>query len=212
MFKYKILGTINVLLSIFFIFILATSAYSKEPIVSLSSFIHAYALNGVLLFSLVVNSGLAYKLLIKKENKLPFYLYLVLTLSTVLWFLLLFIGYFLASNVIFLIILLAIIIAIFYFLRKPSQKIAITLSLITLLVSIIAIISSFEEDYCWGKGMQVDATGSKMVIATKEDAAALKGFDVKEGTQIGASFKAHMLCHNTFNLTEALNERYSFIK
>lgn len=210
--KYKILGVVNVLLSIFFVFILATSAYSKEPLVSVESFIHAYAPNGVMLFSLLMNGFLAYKLLVKKESKLPFYLYLILTFSTIFWFLLLFIGYFFASNVIFPVVSLALVIAIFYFLRISSTRIAVMLSLITLFVSIVVIISSFEEDYCWGKGTEADNSGSKMVVATTQDAVALKGFDVKEGAQIGASFRAHMLCHNTFSLTEALKERYSFTK
>ena len=210
--KYKVLVVVNILLSIFFIFTLVTSSYSKEPLISINSFIHAYAPNGILLFSLVMNAFLAYKLLIKKDNKLPYYLYLILTFSTVLWFIMLFIGYFFASNIIFPIISLILIVSIFYFLRKSSKKLAIILSLLTLLVSLVVIISSFEENYCWDKGTQADDTGSKMVIATKEDAVALKGFDVKEGAQIGVSFRTHMLCHNTFNFIEALKERYSFTK
>lgn len=103
-------------------------------------------------------------------------------------------------------------VSIFYFLRKPSKKIAVILSLVTLLVSVAVIISSFEEDYCFEKGTQADSTGLKRVIAKKEDVMVLKDFDVNEGTQIGVSFQTHMLCHDTFNFMDAIKEKYSFTK
>lgn len=210
--KYKVLGVVNILISIFFLFILVTSAYSKSPVVSLATLIPGYAPQGIILFSLCMNGFIAYKLLLKKKPILPFKLYLILTFSTVFWFLLLFIGYFYASEVIFPIASLVLTIFMFYFLRKSSKKIAITLSIITLLVSFVVVISSFEEDYCWSKGTEADKTGSHMVVATRNDANALKGFGVKEGTQIGVSFRAHMLCHTTFNFTNAVKERYFLLR
>lgn len=147
-----------------------------------------------------------------KNDKLPMTLYVVLTFSTVFWFVLLFVGYFFASNIAFPIVSLTLGISMLYFLRKSSKKIAIVLSLITLLVSVVVIISGFEEDYCWEKGARADSTGSKFSTATKEDVLALNDFDIKEGSQIGISFKEHMLCHSSFNFEDALKEKYLFIK
>ncbi len=157
-----------------------------------------------MLLSGALNGVLAYKALFKKDSRKSFKLYLILTLSSLLWAALVFIGFFFASNPIFILVLLAIIGFSFYLINKFSTKLALLICTLTLFVSIIVIIANFEEDYCWNKGEEADNTSIHTIIATKEDAMALKSFDVKEGAEIGISFRAHMLCHNTFNLSEAI--------
>lgn len=210
--KYKILGIVNVLISTFFISTLTANTSGKEGFISLGSFILAYAPTAIVLFLLGMNLFLAFQLLFSKKLGLPFYLYLVLTFSTLFWFMLLFIGYFFASSSIFPVVLLAIVILVFCLLRRSSKNTAIALAIITLLVSVVVVISNFEEDYCWEKGAQSDESGSRMIVATKEDAEALEDFGVKEGAHIGISFRTHMLCHNTFSLTETLKERYFLLQ
>jgi len=135
-----------------------------------------------------------------------------IVLVVIIWILMFFVGYFFASSIYLPIVSIILSIGTFYFFRKSSRKLAIVLSILTLFVFFGVIVTGFEEDYCWGKGEEAERTGLKMVIATKEDAEDLKGFEVKEGAQIGAGFRSHMLCHNTFNFPEALRENYSFIK
>jgi len=206
--KLRVLGFANFLLSLFFLFLLVTSGYSTKPLESLPSFIHAYAATGVEIFLLGVNVFLTYKIFFKKEKKPPYAQYLTLTLATVFWFAMLFGGYFIASNVIFPIVSILFILGIFFYFRKKSQKFAIFLSVVTFIVCLIVIMSSFEEDYCWRKGDVADPTGSQMVMATQTDVSALKEFNVEEGQKIGVSFRAHMLCHNNFNLIDAMKEKY----
>jgi hypothetical protein len=93
--------------------------------------------------------------------------------------------------------------------RKVSTKASIYVPLLTLFCSVLLVTSGFEENYCWDKGdIAAGRNGNAMITATKEDAKALKGFDVTEGQQIGKSFRTHMLCHQTFNLTQAIQESY----
>lgn len=210
--KNKVLGVISTLLSVFYVYILATSTYSADAFSSPITFIQAYTPNLILLFSFFLNSFIGYKLLFGKSKKLPFYLYLTLTFSTVFWFLLLFVGFFYASNIIFLAVSAVLVIMVFFLLHKTSERTALFLSLMTLFVSAVVIASSFEEDYCWKKGLEADSSGSKMISATPEDVQKLQGYDVKEGAQIGVSFRAHMLCHSSFNFTEALKEKFVLFK
>lgn len=212
MLKYTILGVVNVLLALLFGLIVGSSPYSSTALVSFNSFIRAYAPNIILGLSLLLNILLAYKLLVKKEKKLPIFLYTILTFSTLFWAILLFIGYFFASSVLFPVVAIILTIGVYLLVRSKSQKIAIILSLVTLLVSLVVVISNFEEDYCFRKGMQADPSGSKMITATKLDENGLKEFDVKAGNKIGISFRTHMLCHNTFNFSDGVKDTYFSIK
>lgn len=207
--KHTMLGSANLLLCILFIFVLVTSTYSVKPFFSLQSFLQAYTPNGVVLFSLVVNALLAYTLFSKKPHSLPYRLAVILTLLPLYWFMLIAVGYFQATNRIVHVLLIIAVGLLFYFIRKSSQKIAVALALITLVISVAAIFSGFEEDYCWGKGMRLDPTGTKMVVASKTDAISLKQYDVKEGAQISENFRVHMLCHTSFNFASAIKDVYS---
>jgi hypothetical protein len=208
MLKYKILGGENILLGLFFISIIISGVHNNVTQVPLWSLIRDFSPNIIFLCCFITNFILAYKLLVNKNQKLPFYIYLILTQSTIFWFFLLFIGYFFASHTLFPVVAFGITILIFVFMRKISHKIAITLTLITLLVSLIVIISSFEEDYCVKKGITADKTGLKMIPATKQDTVILKEFNIKPGDQIGVNFRTHMLCHHTFNLLNAMKDKY----
>lgn len=128
------------------------------------------------------------------------------------WFLIFFVGYFVASNIIFPIVSLVLVILIFKSLAKYSRKFAIFITIVTFLVATYTFTINFEEDYCSKKGFEMAKNGPEMVIATKEDELALKEFDVVEGMQIGANFRTHMLCHLNFNFKNALKDKYFFSK
>lgn len=139
-----------------------------------------------------------------KKYKLLFVLLIVIPF----WFLIYFVGYFVASNIIFPITSIVLVALVFHFLSKLSKRLAIFISTITFLVSSYTFVVNFEEDYCSRKGFGVDKNGSEMVMATKEDELALKEFQVVEGMQIGVNFRTHMLCHTTFSFTDALKDNY----
>lgn len=147
---------------------------------------------------MVINLIKKYKLLIIFSMAIPF------------WFLILFVGYFVASSIFFPIFSIILVILIFYFLSKLSKKFAIFISIITFLVATYTFVLNFEEDYCSKKGFEVEKNGPEMVVATKEDELALKEFDVVEGMQIGINFRTHMLCHISFNFVGALRDKYFF--
>ena len=212
MIKLRVLAFSNILFSVFFGFILLKTTSGSVPFLSIQSFIHAYGPNAILLLSLVVNVMIAYRILIQKESRKKFFFYLLLTISTIVWFLLLFFGYFFVSSVVFPIISITLGLICFYALKRSSKKMAVILAVTTVIVSGIVIVSGFEEDYCWKKGDAADPTGTKMVKATASDAKRLQGFKVTEGSDIGVSFRAHMLCHDSFNFVKALEEKYIFLK
>lgn len=130
----------------------------------------------------------------------------------IFWAALYFVGYFFAANLLFYLIAVILTILTYLFVKKISKRLAIILVVITILVTAFTFYSGFEEDYCVQKGIQAEKTGPRFIKANKENAKALKGFNVKEGSEIGVNFKAHMLCHTTFNLKYTLFEQYFFIE
>lgn len=209
--KYKLLGLVNVALCYLFFKFINLSVSMREPRVSTLSFIQESAPNVILVCAVVFNALLAFHLLKNKEYKYPFHLYLILTFSTVFWFLLMLLGFFIVSNVIFPLFMLVLVVSTYFLLRRSSHTIAVVLSVATVLVATITVISNFEEDYCWGKGIEADRGGSKMIIATKEDEQAFRGYNVRAGQPAGLGFLTHMRCHNTFRFSDALKDRYLFI-
>lgn len=135
-------------------------------------------------------------------------LFFVLILAPIVWFLIWFFGYFLAASIFFLPTTLVVVGTSYLLISRLSSKIALAFSLITILVCLAVWTTHFEENYCWKKGMELDPTGSTMVMATKEEAVALSDYNVTEGATISANFGAHMLCHQRFNFMEALKENY----
>jgi hypothetical protein len=98
---------------------------------------------------------------------------------------------------------------IFLILHKVSKRIAISLSLITFFIAMFGIASVFEEDYCKKQAKGQEYYGRKgFIAATPQDAKILKDFDIKPGQDIPFSFRAHLLCHTTFNLGQAIEETY----
>ncbi len=210
--KYTFLGFVNILFCGFVGFIFIKSVHPESFISILKSHPLSLAPTAILLLCALTNAFFTHLLLFKKKPTLPFYILANLTFFPLIWLGMIFIGFFFASEYIFPIVSFAIAIFSFFYLKKFSKKAAIIISIITLLIPIVTIASSFEEDYCQKKGTEAVKTGGMTVVATKEDSEQLEGFDVKEGSQIGVSFRTHMICHNTFNFFEALKERYSFTK
>ncbi len=197
MLKYKIVGLFNLLLSATLCFFLLKTlqANVKEFFI--------FPPNIILFIASTTGIFLSYLSFFQKKI-LPFYVLAIATFIPLLWVALLFVGFFFASDIIFLILSIILAILIFLYFNKVSLKFALFLSIVTLFASFATIASSFEEDYCQKMGEKAAKSDSTMVTATKEDAEKLKDFDVKEGSQIGVSFRTHMLCHNSFNLIRAL--------
>ncbi|MDO8658913.1 MAG: hypothetical protein Q7K55_09305 [Candidatus Levybacteria bacterium] len=208
MFKYKLLGLINFLAGILLLFTFVRSIYDAGFSWSFNTFVVVYLPDFVLLLLFLLNCFLFYKLIIKNDKSLSFFLYSILTFSTIYLFLFLFIGALFSANPFFLIFVFISIIGVYSITKKKSSKIALMLSFLTFLVTLVAYISSFEENYCWDKGTQADPTGLKMIIVTREGEKAIDNYNVKAGEQISVSFRAHMLCHKTFNFSNAIKEKY----
>ncbi|WKZ25256.1 MAG: hypothetical protein QY322_02590 [bacterium] len=210
MLKNKILGILNILLSLCFAYFIFSGIKNDGFPEIFSSEIFIFIL---FVFSLSINIFVVYKMLFKNNDKLSFPLYLVLTLSTIFWFILLFVTYFFASNFLFHLIILTAISIFSYFLYKLSKKIALMFLTTTVFILFISTIIGFNNDYCWRKGRQADKTGDKMMVATKEDAELLKNFGVvKEGNKIGVSFRTEMLCYQTFNFKDAISDLFPILK
>ena len=133
---------------------------------------------------------------------------ITMILSLLFWVALYFIGYFFASQILFYVIAIAILALVYFFTSKVSKRLALVLSVITFLVIAGVFMYGFEEDYCTRKGDDADRSGSIFVIATKDDEITLQSYEVKEGSQIGANFKVHMTCHESFDLVDALRDRF----
>lgn len=210
--KYKLLAFVNVLLAALLgYFIVSTLLPPHSSTFSLEIFINTHLPLTMFFLFVLGNLILAYKILLSKQRpeKAIFTGYIFLTAYTVLWTFFLFFGFFFASNFSFLLFSIVLIATTFFLAKKFAPKFAFWLTLVTALTAITAIAYGFEEDYCENKGFQADRTGGKMVTATKEDEEMLGGFEfVKEGSEIGLSFREHMLCHNTFDFVEAVKEKY----
>lgn len=85
--------------------------------------------------------------------------------------------------------------------EQRQFKIAWTLTVITILVSLYGSSLAFEENYCWNVGDTVgfEPNESRLIPATPEEKQA--GF-----TEVTPIFRAHMNCHKTFNLISALQQ------
>lgn len=204
--KRKVLGVVNAVLSFFFLFAFFSS-FAVVPITSVLDLIEY--LPSLLLLVFTAFSGYsAFKLLSNKQTLQSWKWLLLVTAIPLFWFLLMFFGHFFASSFLFVVVALVLVFGSYFLAKKFSSKMALFLSLTTLLVSLIVIATSFEEDYCWRKGDAADNTGREMVIATQQDAKDLKEFNIEAGTPIGKSFRVHMLCHTTFSFSKALQEKY----
>lgn len=181
--KFKIqqttfLGTLNILLALFSLVALVTSDYDFSSS-SITALINAYTSQIILFSFLIFNSILSYKLLSKNINKKNLTMYKVLTYATPTCFLIYCITYFFASQFFLLLFLVMVSLLLYYFLRKISHKFAIIVSLTTLSLSLLFIVSGFEEDYCSRKGFEMEKKiGNHTVVTTKEDAELLKSWDM----------------------------------
>lgn len=210
MLKYKILGGITVLTGLLYCYLLVLGFGTVPSFPSPISFWSQYLYISIILTGASLCAGLIYKLLFKKV-KAHFKVYLTLTLAPLFWIVLMFLGFMTAASSYFPLIIIAFLATAYLLVYKDSIKIAVLLTVVTLFVSGYVFVSAFEEDYCLDKGDQAKAAyKSEMINATADDAAVLKEFDIKPGQPIGTSFRTHMLCHQTFNLNQALQEAYLF--
>lgn len=208
--KNRILGFVNIVLGLLFLFLFILSIKTILLTIthlSLSTLIHSF----LVLTALLINGTLAYFLLRKKIKIKSLKLFLVLTLSPLLWLLLTFFGFFFSLYLSYLFLTIILSVIVFLLVYKISQRIALILSLVTFLTAIFGIASGFEERYCIAKGKQAEKDNPSTVTATKEDAEytrTLKGLDIKSGQKITSSFRTHMLCHTTFDLGSAIKDTY----
>jgi len=199
--KYKLLGIFNLLFGVCIGFF--TFKTLQQDVREFFVFLP----NSILIISSITNFFIAY-IFFSRKKMLPFYILAIATFVPLLWAALLFVGFFFATDITFLIFSIILSTLVFSYFHRGSAKLAIFLSFITLLASFTAIISSFEEDYCTKKGQEAEKAGTKIVTATYDDAAQLKSYDVKEGATIGANFRAHMICHKSFNFGKAAKDSF----
>ena len=98
--KYKLFGIFNLLINLGLIFIASKIISIPTPIEGETfkftlEMIPAYLPEVIVIFSLITNFLIAYKLILKKETK-NFKLYIFWTLATIIWIPIIFIGYFFA--------------------------------------------------------------------------------------------------------------------
>lgn len=191
--KNKILGLFNLLFGAFFIY----AIFALNPNPSLQDITREVESIPFILAALT-NFFISYQLIAKKKLHIPYYIYALLTFIPLVWIGMLFIGFFFASEFIFPIVSIVIAVLLFLYFQKHSKPYAIYVASVTIITVLIVLISSFEEDYCSRKGQEAEKSGPRITKATKEDAARLEGFGVKEGSMIGVAFRTHMLCHDSF--------------
>ncbi len=214
--KFEILGFINLILGIIFLFFIK-NIFLYPSAVNLNGFIHNNLPNGVIFTASILNFYLGYKLFWKQgSNRHQFSVYLILTLQTIFWFLWLFIGYFFVSELIYPVISLGLIAAVFIFVRKLSASLALLTSLVTLLVVILTLTFSFEEDYCWKKGDEMAAgKPSVTTIPAHEEREVFGdalGTIASDSAQVGTAAYYHFKCHQNFDFNPALKEKFNLQK
>lgn len=140
--KYQLFGIINLLICILPIYLLSESLTTLPVEISFQFFIHTYLPDIVLTLALIINLIIFYRIVIKKQSQ-DFKLNVIWTLFSFLWQLLMFFGYFFASDVRFPVISFSLVAFVFYFIQKISQKSAYAITVITIIVIIMTIMFGF---------------------------------------------------------------------
>lgn len=198
---------LNVLLGLFFLKFISISTVGHLPTPLPLSFdvVIKYVPNLIVLTLSVSSFLLAYAIGTQKGITRSLMVSASITGSTVMWFLLIFSEIF--GTKFLLLFSFTTSALIILFLRNVSLKAAGILSFITVLLTGLIVLSNFEENYCWEKGNQAEPGPiANMIAATNEDARKMSGYGIKPGDPIGISFRAHMLCHDTFRFSDALKE------
>ncbi len=209
--KYYLLIIFNILFGLLITINAIPSLVTFSIPLSTGSLLHHYLPLILTLLILGLNIYSFYTLVKSQEREKIFKSNLIITLYSIFWFLLIFLGYFFANNVIFPAISFVVVGIIFHKLKRFYPNIARVLSIVSLLIVILVIIFSFEESYCWGKGDEADPSGSKMVAITEQDRKLFP--NLAEGiNEVGLAVLTHFKCHNNFNLIKAIQEKYLFIK
>lgn len=211
-----LLGAVNCLLAIPYVAMLYGIFFNYPPKITIDSVVHQYLPNLVFFFSLGINVYLGYKLLWKHYDQTKFKQYLVLTFLTIFWFIWLFIGYLFASEIIYFLVSSIIIAVIFIFLRKFSIRWAIMTSFVTLLVLIMVVAFAFEEDYCWKKGDEIAVGKPDMITISAQEAGDVMSGGIynpaSSSAEVGTAAYYHFKCHQNFDFSKALKEKYLLLK
>jgi len=209
--KNKLLAIENILLCVFFLSIFFQGPFRDQnlPFFPLVDFLKGHIVDEISLALPILNLFLAIQFISAKKKKFPFTRWAILTQLSIFWFLFFFVGSFFSSVLWLPLLSVALVVIFFFILKKTSLKIAILNSVTMVLIFILILLFSFEEDYCWNQGTKADPSGI-MVIATQQDIEALKGSlnDIKPGDSVGESWRVHMLCHTTFHLADGLKDVY----
>jgi hypothetical protein len=131
-------------------------------------------------------------------------------ISLIIWGLLYFIGYFVAASIWFPVTVILITVIIYIKVTSLTRPaIGTVFAVITISLAVFSFFGNFEENYCWNKGVQADLTGSEMTDANPaSDSRIFRDYRIGAGSKVGVAFIAHMRCHETFNLTAALKEKF----
>ena len=204
----KILAIIKLVFVLIWIFLFQTNP-NLPPITSILIFIYAY-IPVFFLFLFIITNSLTGLLLFKHKPTQRLKLnYIVSTFSPIIWFIIGFIGFLFTANKLFILFALSVTIVSFLILRKVSLKYAFFFSFVASLMPIFVFIINFQEDYCERQGILADPTNSlPMIPLTKELAQSLDYGDYAPNSSISVNWKAHLLCHQNFDLNKALIDTY----
>lgn len=119
------------------------------------------------------------------------------------WVISLFLMFFGASNLFLASGWLLIILTVFLMLWRINKKLAVMLTLISLMLTIYGFISSFEESYCWDIGARVEQAGGVNCLPPTEDEKK----DDPGISCIAPGWRAHLQCHRDFNFKDALYKK-----
>ncbi len=208
MIKYKIIAFVNLLLALLFTYLMVFSLMGKP----IRFFYPYYGITIILFISAFINCFYSYKLFVSKgKNKNQIFMYLTLIIHSIVWPIIFFTGFFLVTEIIFPISILTFAYLTYLFVIKINKRISFALPIFTIIISIYTIIILFEEPYCLSKGNILDPKSSKFVEVTDEDRKLAPEL-IGNWDKISLSFREHLRCHATFNLIQAIKDKYLFLK
>lgn len=184
------------------------------PPFDFQTLIHTYFPTVLLVSFFFVNVYCACMFLFKTLSKHSAWLHIILTIGTFIWTVLMLGGYFFSPHMAYPWVSLGTVIVIFFLLRKFSLRVALVMSLLTLVILVVTLVFGFEESYCWGKGDEAAWGTSGMTEVSWEVAKKYDQYMGGETTpglpkyELGTAFMAHMDCHANFNFAKAIQEKY----
>ena len=213
----KILGFINLLLGLFFIYVAFLYAQGASFNINISS---PNEIKSVAYYPIWVgfpalisalNLLFSFQLLLKNPKNEKLFLWSLFIVQVCFWLLSPFFGWFFASTPLMPITILIIQAGLAYLAKNiANKKLILCFFLVTFLVIFLTFKEGFEEDYCERKGRLADPNGTKSISIGKEDAEYIKKtYGVGSGPgKYQLQWITHALCHKDFKFWPALKETW----